>query len=221
MPLPATDKAVGVDVGVTVAAALSDGTVIENPRHLARSADALTAAQRLVAGRRRGSKRRGNAIEAVAAIHRQIARQRGDFLHKQSRALINDHGLIVIEDLPIDNMVRRPKPIPDTDGGHHVNGASAKAGLNKSILDVGWGKFRAMLAYKAEEAGRQLVVVNPRHSSQLCAHCGHLDGNNRRGSVFRCVGCGHRDHADVNAAVNILRAGQALRRAREAEPTVA
>lgn len=88
--------------------------------------------------------------------------------------------------------------------------------MNKAILDVGWGRFRAMLAYKAEEAGRQLIVVNPRDSSRTCAKCGHVDESNRRGIAFRCRGCDHRDHADVNAAINILRAGLAMRFAREA-----
>ena len=91
--LPATGKAVGVDVGVTVAAALSDGRIIDNPRHLRRSADALAAAQRVVSRRRRGSRRRAKAGEAVAARHRKIANQRRDFLHKQSRALVNDHDV--------------------------------------------------------------------------------------------------------------------------------
>lgn len=177
--LPGTGQAVGVDVGVTVAAALSDGRVIDNPRHLRRSADALAAGQRVVSRRRRGSRRRAKAGEGVAALHRRIANQRRDFLHKQSRALVNDHDVI------------------------------------------GWGSFRSMLAYKAEEAGRQLVVVNPRHSSQTCAHCGHIDKDNRLGTVFQCVSCGHHDHADVNAAVNILRAGLAQRLAREAKRAVA
>jgi putative transposase len=219
--LPATGKAIGIDVGVTVAAALSDGRIIDNPRHLRSSADALAGAQRVVAGRQRGSRRRARAGQAVAAVHRRIANQRRDFLHKQSRSLVNDHDVIVIEDLRVANMTRRPKPVPDREGGFAVNGAAAKAGLNKSILDAGWGKFRSMLAYKAEEAGRQLVLVNPRHTSQTCAHCGHIDQDNRHGTVFRCIGCGHASHADVNAAVNILRAGLAQRLERGAKRAVA
>jgi putative transposase len=219
--LPATGKAIGVDVGVTVAAGLSDGRTIDNPNHLRRSADALAAAQRVVAARQRGSGRRARAGEAVATLHRRIANQRRDFLHKQSRALVNDHDVIVIEDLRVTNMTKRPKPVPDGSGGFVANGAAAKAGLNKSILDAGWGRFRSMLAYKAEEAGRQLVVVNPRHTSQTCARCGHIDKDNRHGTVFRCISCGHEDHADVNAAVNILRAGLAQRLKREANRAVA
>ena len=118
-------------------------------------------------------------------------------------------------------MTRRPAPRPDPGGGFAANGAAAKTGLNKSILDAGWETFIAMLTYKAEDAGRELIAVNPRHTSQTCSRCGLLDSQSRHGTRFRCARCGHDDHADVNAAVNILRAGQALRLEREANRTIA
>ena len=124
---------------------------------------------------------------------------------------MNRYDLIAIEDLRIADMARRPRPRPNQQGGHDPNGAAAKAGLNRSILDAGWGTLDRMLAYKAEEAGRELVRVDPRHTSQRCAACGAVDGASRVGAVFRCTSCGHVDHADVNAARNILRAGLAQR----------
>jgi putative transposase len=157
----------------------------------------------------------------VGRIHRTIRNQRRDVLHKLSRSLVDDHDLIVVEDLRIANLTRRPKPVRDDMGGFAPNGAAAKAGLNQSILDAGWGTLIAMLTYKAEDAGRRLVVVNPRHTSQTCAACGLVDRESRHGTAFDCVGCGHRDHADVNAAVNILRAGLAQRPEREANRAVA
>jgi putative transposase len=217
-PLPDTGKSVGVDVGVTVAVALSDGRLIDNPRHIGAREDALTRAQRLVASRCQGSRRRSKASAAVTELHRRVRAQRRDFLHKQSRILVNEYDVIVMDELQIRNMTRRPKPIPDGSGGFAANKATAKAELNKSILDVGWGHFQAMVAYKAEEAGRQLVVVNPRRTSQTCAACGYVHKDSRKGTVFRCVSCGHRDHADVNAAVNILRAGLAQRPQARSEP---
>lgn len=220
-PLPATGRDVGIDVGVTVLAALSDGRVIDNPRHVRRTEDRLASARRLVAGRQRGSARRRRAAERVAALHRTVRNQRRDFLHKLSRSLVDEHDLIAVENLSITAMTRRPKPAPDPAGGYAANGAAAKAGLNKSILDAGWRTLIAMLAYKAEDAGRHLIAVNPRHTSQTCARCGHIDRENRHGTVFRCIACGHDDHADVNAAVNILRAGQAQRLEREANRAVA
>jgi putative transposase len=113
-------------------------------------------------------------------------------------------------------MDRRPSPRPNAEGGFEPNGAAAKAGLNREILGAGWGQLLAMLSYKAEEAGRELVAVDPRHTSKTCHACGHVDGGNRVGAVFRCMACGHEAHADVNAACNILRAGLALRHEREA-----
>jgi putative transposase len=111
-------------------------------------------------------------------------------------------------------MTRRPKPRPDSEGGYEPNGATAKAGLNKSILDAGWGMFLRVLAAKAESAGRQMIAVNPRHTSQRCAQCGHTVAGNRVSQAeFRCLACGHHAHADVNAAINILRAGLALQEA--------
>jgi putative transposase len=138
-----------------------------------------------------------------------MANRRRDFAHQVSRRLVNGHDLIVYEDLKITNMTRRPKPRPDQQGGYAPNGARAKAGLNRSINDAGWGNFRAMIDYKAESAGREVIAVDPRNTSRTCSGCGHVSAGNRHGAVFRCQNCGHEAHADVNAAENILRAGRA------------
>ena len=94
-----------------------------------------------------------------------------------------------------------------------------KAGLNREILAASWGGLISMVAYKAEDAGRELIVVNPRGTSRRCSCCGHTEGANRPSqAVFCCRGCGFKDHADVNAARNILWLGLSLRRQkREAE----
>ena len=91
----------------------------------------------------------------------------------------------------------------------HPNRATAKTGLNRSIHDAGWGLLLAMIIYKAEEAGRCVIAVEPRNTSRTCAHCGHTAAGNRHGAVFRCQACSHQTHADINAATNILRAGRA------------
>ena len=114
-------------------------------------------------------------------------------------------------------MIRRPKPRLDGHGGHQPNGAAAKAGLNKSIHDAGWGLFLRILSAKAESAGRQVIAVDPHNTSQQCAQCGHTAAGNRASqAAFRCPVCGHQAHADVNAARNILRAGLALQEAHSA-----
>ena len=215
-PLAATGRQVGIDVGVTELVATSDGELVGNPQHLRHSLHTLAQRQRLVAGRRRGSLRRRRAARRVGELHRKIARQRHDLAHQVSRCLVDGYDLIVHEDLQIPNLVRRPPPRPNDQGGHEPNGAAAKAGLNREILAAGWGLLLRMLAYKAEEAGRELVAVNPRHTSQACSQCGHVDEANRQASAFRCRSCEHADHADINAARNILRAGLALRLEREA-----
>ena len=91
--------------------------------------------------------------------------------------------------------------------------------MNKSINDAGWGVFLKILADKAESAGREVIPVNPRHTSQRCSRvsCGHVAAGNRvTQAEFRCVKCGHEAHADVNAAINVLRAGLALQEASDA-----
>ena len=163
--------------------------------------------------KKRGSNNRRAARETVAARHRKVANQRRDFHHKTAKALVADHDVIVVEGPKIANMVRRARPLPDPDnpGSFLANAAAAKTGLNKSISDAGWAQFRSILAAKAEEAGRQMIDVDPRHTSDRCEACGHAARENRvKQAVFRCVRCGHEAHADEHAARNILRAGLAL-----------
>jgi putative transposase len=215
--LPATGAVVGVDMGVASFLTTSDGEQVGNPRHLAASAGKLAAAQQDLARKKRGSKRRCKAVARVAALHGKVRRQRLDGAHKAANALIRDYDMIVHEDLRIANMTKSPAPKPDGEGGHLPNRAAAKAGLNKSILDAGWGVFLGILAHKAESAGRELIAVNPAGTSRTCARCGHLAKENRvTQAEFQCVSCGHAAHADMNAAINILRAGLALREAAEA-----
>jgi putative transposase len=219
-PVPATGRDVGIDVGVNELVATSAGDLYPNPRHLRDSLEQLAIKQRMVAGRRRGSMRRRQAAAQVARLHRKIARQRRDHHHLVSRRL-DRYEVIVYEDLRISNMVRRPAPRRNEQGGFDPNGAVAKAGLNREILAAGWGQMLRYIVYNAEDAGREVIAVNPRHTSQTCHTCGHVDGEDRHGSVFRCSRCGRVAHADVNAAANILRAGQAHRLAREATRQVA
>jgi putative transposase len=219
--LEPTGEQVGIDLGVTELVATSEGELIGNPRHLRRSLDALALRQRLVAGRHQGSTRRRRAVAQVGRLHRKVARQRRDLAHQVSRRLVDGYDVIVHEDLKIANMVRRPAPRPNDEGGFDSNGAAAKAGLNREILAAGWGQLLRCIAYKAEEAGREVIAVNPRHTSQTCHRCGHVDAGNRHATEFRCTSCGHEAHADVNAARNILRAGQAQRPEREANRLIA
>jgi putative transposase len=207
--LPATGRQVGIDLGVSVLVATSDGALITNDRHAERAAKRLARAQQDLATKQRGSKSRRRCVERVAAAHRRVRNRRADSLHQLSRRLVNDHDLIVDEKLFVSNLVRRPQPRPDGAGGYAPNGAAAKTGLNRCIHDAGWGNLLVMITSKAESAGRTVIAVDPRNTSRTCAHCGHVSAGNRRGAVFRCQACGHEAHADTNAAINILRAGRA------------
>ena len=215
-PLPTTGAVVGLDMGITWFLTTSAATHLPNPRHLDTCATRLASAQQALARKKRGSRRRRRAVASIAVLHGKIRRSRLDHAHKVALKLIRDHDLIVHEALKVANMTRRPASRPVADGTWEPNGAAAKTGLNKSILDAGWGVFLRILAAKAESAGRTIIAVNPRNTSRTCSACGHVaEGNRINRTEFLCLACGHEAHADVNAAVNILRAGLA-RQAAEA-----
>lgn len=216
-PLPATGAVVGIDMGVASFLTTSAGVHVPNPHPLATAADRLVAAQQSLARKQRGSKRRRKAVAKVAALHGKVRRVRLDHASKTALELVRDHDLIAHEALKVASMTRRPAPQLAVDGNYEPNGAAAKTALNKSILDAGWGVFLRILAAKAESAGRIVVAVDPRHTSQRCAACGHVAAGNRAAQAeFRCLSCGQEVHADVNAAVNILRAGLVLQAAEAA-----
>ncbi|MFA3839094.1 RNA-guided endonuclease InsQ/TnpB family protein [Streptomyces aureus] len=217
-PLPATGAVTGIDMGVTHFLTTSEGAHVENPRHGKRNADALAEAQRALKAfprRKRETRttKHRRAVEKVAKLHRKVRRQRLDHAHKAALCLVRDYDQIAHERLSIANMVRTPKPKPDpeTPGAFLPNGAASKAGLNRSILDAGWGVFLGILAQKAESAARVLIPVDPRNTSRTCPECGHVDAQNRDGEKFQCTSCQHIDHADHVGAWNVaLRAGLVL-----------
>ncbi|WP_328808345.1 RNA-guided endonuclease InsQ/TnpB family protein [Nonomuraea montanisoli] len=212
-PLPATGAVAGIDLGVASLFTTSDGEHVAGPRHLLTTADRLADAQRDLCRKERGSERRRKAVARVAALHAKVRRQRLDTAHKAALTLVRGYDVIVHEDLRIANMTRSASGTIEQPGRN----VAQKAGLNRSILDAGWGVLLRVLAYKAESAGRELIAVEPRNTSRTCSRCGHCARDNRlTQAAFRCLGCGHAAHADVNAAINILRAGLALRQAAEA-----
>ncbi|WP_331729568.1 transposase (plasmid) [Streptomyces sp. NBC_01003] len=220
-PLPATGLVVGIDLGIASFLADSSGGFVPNPRHGAKSAAKLEAAQQALSRflRVRRDRRTANhrrAVEKVAKLHRKVRRQRLDHAHKTALDLVRAHDFIAHEDLKIRNMVRRaaPKPDPAKSGAFLPNGAGAKVGLNRSIADAGWGVFLTILAAKAESAGREVIAVDPRNTSRQCPECGHTSAENRpTQEKFHCVSCSHSAHADTVGALNVLRAGLVRREA--------
>ncbi|MFE7333046.1 RNA-guided endonuclease InsQ/TnpB family protein [Streptomyces sp. NPDC057565] len=218
-PLPRTGSVVGIDLGIANFLADSNGGFVPNPRHGRRAAAKLEAAQQALGRCKRGSRRRRKAVEAVACLHRKVRCRRLDHAHKTALALVREHDVIAHEDLKIRNMSRAPEPKPDPDkpGSFLPNGAAAKAGLNRSISDAGWGVFLAILNAKAESAGREVIAVDPRNTSRRCPECGHTAKENRpTQEKFHCVSCGHSAHADTVGALNVLRAGLVRREAQPA-----
>ena len=211
--LESTGAVVGIDMGLCHLLTTSDGTHIPNPRYLAASAARLAEAHRSLARKKRGSTRRLRAVRRVAAAYGKVRRQRADYAHKVTLQLVREYDVIAHEALRVVAMSKRPAPRQVEDGTYQPNGATAKAGLNRAIRDASWGTFLSILAYKAESAGRVVVAVNPQNTSRRCAECGHVAKENRDKEQFRCMACGHKAHADVNAAINILRAGLALQEA--------
>ncbi|MFG2795090.1 RNA-guided endonuclease InsQ/TnpB family protein [Streptomyces sp. NPDC048419] len=220
-PLPATGSVVGIDMGIASFLTTSNGEHVENPRHARKAAAQLEPAQHKLSrlGRVRREERTANhqrAVQRVADLHRKVRRQRLDHAHKTALALVRDHDLIAHEDLKIRNMVKAPTPRPDpeTPGSFLPNGSAAKAGLNHSISDAGWGVFLTILHAKAESAGRNVIAVDPRNTSRTCPECGHVSAENRpTQEKFHCVSCGHLAHADTVGALNVLRAGLVRREA--------
>jgi putative transposase len=190
-------------MGVARFATTSDGQVIGNPRFLAVSTGELAAAQRVVAGCRPGSGNRRRAKQKLAKLHRKIANRRRDFHHQTARRLVDTCcDVIAVEGLEIPNMTRSASGTVQEPGRN----VAAKAGLNRSILDAGWGQFLVILLAKAEGAGRQVITVNPWRTSITCHLCGAQCARPRQDTVI-CPAHGGMD-ADLNGASNILsRAG--------------
>lgn len=223
-PLPSTGSVAGIDMGIANFLADSGGGFVENPRHGRKAAARLEAAQRALSRfprvrRDARTKNHQRAAEMVADLHRKVRRQRLDHAHKTALDLVRHHDLIAHEDLNIRNMVKvpTPKPDPEQPGSFLPNGAAAKAGLNHSISDAGWGVFLTILHAKAESAGREVIAVDPRNTSRTCPQCGHVDkGNRPTQEKFHCLSCGHIAHADTVGAWNVLRAGLVRREAQPA-----
>ncbi|MFI8182550.1 transposase [Actinacidiphila glaucinigra] len=220
--LAPTGTVVGIDMGIMHFLTTSDGGHEPNPRFLGVVAEELAEAQRHLATfpkhSRQRTKRHRAAARRVAKVYAKVRRKRLDFHHKTARALISDNDVIAHELLKTTGMTKSPapKPDPENDGAFLANGAAAKSGLNKSILDAGWGQFLVILANKAESAGRLVIPVDPRNTSRRCppslGGCGHIAKENRvTQAKFQCTACGLTAHADHVGASNILdRAGLAL-----------
>jgi putative transposase len=153
------------------------------------------------------SKNWRKAKARVQRLHMRIACMRRDFLHRASKAISTEHAIVCIEDLQIRNMARSAKGTVQQPGRM----VGQKRGLNRSIMDQGWGEFRRQLSYKLAWKGGMLIAVPPQHTSQTCPCCGFVSSANRcTQATFECTACGYRNHADVVGAMNVLERGLRL-----------
>ncbi|MEV2220121.1 transposase [Nocardia vinacea] len=192
-PLPSVDTEVGIDLGLSTFAVLSDGTVIESPRFFRRAERRLRKAQQALSRKQKGSNNRVKARLRVAAAHARVAAARRDWAHKHSTMIIRDNQAVYMEDLCVTGL--------------------ARTRLAKSVHDAGWGLFIRLLREKAARYGRHFGTVNRFFpSSQLCSACGVVDGPKPLNIREWTCGCGAVHDRDLNAAINILAAGRAERR---------
>jgi putative transposase len=184
-PLPPSEEAIGIDLGTNPHFLVtSEGEMVEAPRHFQKAEEKLAKAQRELSRKKKGSNRRKKARLKVAKLHRKIANQRKDFHHTVARKLVNRYGTIVHEDLNVQ--------------------ALSRSHIAKGVQDAGWAQFLAILAYKAAEAGRRVIKVDPKYTSQDCPVCGHREKKPLWVRAYTCPQCGTLLHRDVAAAQNIL-----------------
>ncbi|NJC64182.1 transposase [Planosporangium flavigriseum] len=203
-PLPGTGRVIGVDRGVAVTAATSDGQLLRYPAQAQAARDTAVLLGQSLAGKKRGSRAWRKTVRTIARERCKAAAIVDNWARETAKTIVAAADVLVVEDLELKNMTRSAKGTVDKPGRN----VRAKAGLNRSLSGAALGKLATRVAVKAEEAGRTLWRVNPAYTSQDCPACGHRRKGNRDRTVFRCLNCGHTTHADVNAAVNIAAAGQ-------------
>jgi putative transposase len=205
----ATGTSVGLDMGVTHTATMSDGQFLDMPELLSQGEQQRKRRlQRKLARQTKGSNRRQATKLQIAKISAKESDSRKDWIEKTTTELVRDYDLIAIEDLKIKNMTRSAKGTVENPGTN----VSQKSGLNRVILSQSWGLFRKRLTDKATNATVpvEIITINPAYTSLRCSECGHTDKENRKNQAeFSCLSCGHIDNADLNAAKNILAAGHA------------
>jgi len=187
-PLPESLEQVGIDVGLETFAYFSTCDKIDNPRFFRSEQNALAKAQRLLSKEEKGTPERARRRKVVSRVHERIGFKRHNFTHQESRKIVNQFGVICVEDLNVNRMMH-----------NHC--------LAKSIADAAWSGFAQQLSSKAEYAGRKYTAVNPAYTSQDCSKCGHRQKMPLNCRLYECACCHLEINRDLNAAKNILSRG--------------
>lgn len=198
---------VGVDRGVNVFMATSDGELTDRSFASPSEIERVRRLQQKLARQRKQSNRRNSTKVELSTLHARIRDRRADFTSQVATSLARKHGLVAIEDLKVRSMTASARGTLDKPGRN----VRQKSGLNRSILDKGWSLVLSRLLHVARYYGCAVVKVSPAYTSQTCSACKHIAAESRESQArFRCVDCGYQDNADVNAAKNILAAGLAV-----------
>jgi putative transposase len=206
-PVHPYSSIVGIDMGIVNLATLSDGTVIPPINSLNKNLYRLRKIQKRLSRKKKFSANWFKQKKKIQKAHRRVKNIRNDHLHKATTEISKNHAVIVIEDLKVSNMSASASGTKESPGKN----IRAKSGLNRSILDRGWGEFRRQLEYKQKWRGGEVIAIPPPNTSRMCSVCGYTSSENRKSQEhFACVKCGYETNADLNAARNILAAGQAV-----------
>ncbi len=206
-PRHPSKSAIGLDMGISKLLTTSNGEYIKPKNSFKANQLKLAKLQRQLSRKVLFSQNWKNQNHKIQKLHSHIANIRHDYLHKITTRISKSHAMIACEDLKVANMSKSASGTVENKGRQ----VKAKSGLNKSILDQGWGMMVNMLEYKQQWRGGLLIKVNPRYTSQTCFECKHIAKENRQTqSKFECVKCDHKANADINAAKNILSAGHAV-----------
>ena len=205
----APTSVVGIDVGINKLVALSDGSFIENKEITTNLSTArrLAMRQRAASRKKKGSKNKAKTYTRLANQQHKLSLKRDGYNWQAAIKVVKTADSVAREDLNIRNMVKRAKPKHDGKGSYKRNGAAAKSGLNKRILDCAWRDLFQKIAWLAAKAGKPVFAVNPRQTSQECPKCGHSEKGNRNGEKFVCRACGYAEHADTGASRKIAHRG--------------
>lgn len=196
--------AVGIDMGIAKNMTLSNGVAYEGVKSFAACRDKVAKEQRKLSRKVRGSSNWKKQKLKVARAYKRTADMRYDYQQKKTTEISNTHAMVAVEALKVANMSRSTKGTVENPGSK----VRQKSGLNRSILDEGWGDIRRQLEYKMARNGGLFIAVPPHHTSQTCPACHHVDAENRKTQdSFTCVHCGFSENADVVAAINVLARG--------------
>ncbi len=186
------NKVLGIDLGINNYLVDSEGNKVEHPKHYEEMLPKLRKAHKNLSKKKRGSKNRNKARKSLSKVYEKLNNQRNDFLHKTTTDLIKKSKIICVEDLNIKVMMMQK----------YFNA--------KNIADSSWNRFIQILEYKAENAGVQVIKVNPKNTTKLCSNCGAMKSMHLWDRTYRCAECGYEANRDENSAINILGKGLAF-----------